>query len=100
MSNQKINNMSNTKKTDHYFVIEATMEDGQKVLCFENKKHIYFAIKEKGFATPLPPTLFLTKKEALSAIHNVPQKGANLKQFNKVIKAKKIKVIKIQIQPV
>ena len=82
---------------NRFYALEATIENGKKLLCWQQKKHFYFAEKSRGFASPYPPTLFRTRKEAYNALKNIPSKGANLKQFENVLKARKTKVVKVLI---
>ena len=82
---------------NQFYALEATLESGKKLLCWQNKKHFYFAEKSRGFATPYPPTLFRTRKEANDAWKNIPSKGGNLKQFENVYEAKKTKTVKVAI---
>lgn len=85
------------KNTNEFYAVQVTVETGEKLLCWKEKKHLYFAGKTRGFASPPPPTLFLTRKEAKSAIDNVPSKGGNLKQFAKALEPKKTQIVKVKI---
>lgn len=83
------------KNQNHFWALQATIPNGEKLLCWREKKHFYFG---HGLIEQVPPpTLFNTKKEANKAWDKVPSKGGNLKQFNEVIKAKKVKIVKVKL---
>lgn len=82
---------------NQYYAIRATLENGEKFLCWEHENHFYFAGESKGYKKPLPPKLFNTKKEAITAWENIPDTSGNLEQFETVCKAKKIKIVKITL---
>ena len=86
-----------------YYAIQAITEDNQKLLCWEHKKHLYFAEPHKGngkLMTTPAPTLFSTKKSAKEAIDNVPSKGGNIKQFIEVVEAKKVNIVKVSLNKI
>lgn len=85
------------KTKNHFYAVQATIDTGENLLCWKDKKHLYFAVKTKGYRIPPPPTLFLNKSDAKKAIDEVPAKGGNLKQFTHVIEAKKVKIVKVNI---
>lgn len=85
------------EKQNQFYALEATIENGKKLLCWQEKKHFYFGVKTKGYVAPKPPALFNTRKEANKAWSQVPSKGANLKQFVNVMEPKKVRVVKVRI---
>lgn len=85
------------KNQNQFYALQATIPNGNKLLCWQDKKHFYFGVNSRGYESAPPPTLFNTRKEALKAWDKVPSKGGNLKQFVNVIEAEKVKVVKVQI---
>lgn len=84
-------------KTNQFYAVEATTEEGKKLLTWRDKKHFYFAEAKRGFRKPLPPTLFNTYTEAKYALNGVPKKGGNLKQFARVVECNKAKIVKVTV---
>lgn len=63
-----------------------------------DKKRFYFAEHKKGYKKPLPPTLFITRKEAQKALDNIPKKNGNLSQFIQVLECEKVKIVKVFLE--
>src|SRR3989304_3155575 len=78
-----------------FFAVQATVDNGEKFLCWKEDKHLYFAQRTKGYKNPPAPTLFRSKKEANSALNNIPKKDGNLSQFNQVLECKKAKIVEV-----
>lgn len=85
------------KNPNQFYAVRAITEDGKKMLCWKDKKYFYFASKSKGFANPPAPTLFRSKKEAKESLNEIPEKGGNMKQFFRIIEAKKTEIVKVNI---
>lgn len=77
----------------NYYAIQVEIETGEKLLSWNDKNHFYFSTDKKCPA----PILFRSKSEAKSALENSSDKKGNLKQFKKVVEAKKVRIVKIQI---
>jgi len=85
------------KNGDAYWAIQAITSDGEKCLSWQQGKYFYFCTKYNGRKTNQgpPPTLFNKRKDAVQALNNIPEKGANLKQFEKVVTPKSRKIVKV-----
>ena len=83
-----------------FYAVEATLENGNKLLCWQDKKHLIFAEKLKGFDSPHPPTLFNTRQAAANAkvlSITTPVNKTTLNKFNEYVEAKNSKVVKVKI---
>jgi hypothetical protein len=85
------------KKGNKHFAIQATTKDGDKYLCWEVDKHIYFASKDEGYAIPPPPILFSSEKEANEALDRIPPTEGNLSQFEELIESELVEVVSVTI---
>ena len=85
------------KNQNQFYAVQATIDTGEKLLCWKEKKHLYFAKKTKGYLAPPPPTVFLKKEDAKKALGEIPKKGGNLKQFTQVVEAKKVSIVKVNV---
>ncbi len=82
---------------NEYFAIQATTKDGDKYLCWEEEQHLYFSEKSEGYKVPPAPTLFSNREEADNALDNIPSEEGRLDQFEKVIEAECVDVVKVTL---
>lgn len=84
-----------------FYAVRVTIDTGEKFLCWQEKDHLLFAEKKRGYKVPPPPTLFRTKKEANEAIKksNMRTLGVKLlkKKFHFICAVRKVQPFKVLI---